>query len=107
MHKTALEMRAILESRCSLEFVTVDELTQRVAALGYRLDRSLDCRAEARFISGPLGGMTYPCCTTYIVEADTGRSAFHYQARRDTNFCKLQELRGEIATVSRGAILEI
>ena len=107
MHKTADEMRAILESRCSLQFVTVDELTQRLATLGYRLDRSMDCRADSRYLDGPLAGMSYPCCTTGLLEADTGRSAFHYQARRDANFRALQELRGTVASMSRGAILEI
>ena len=107
MRKSADEMRAILKSQSNVRFVSVKELARLVSDLGYRLDRSMDCRADSRYLDGPLAGMSYPCCTTGLLEADTGRSAFHYQARRDANFRALQELRGTVASMSRGAILEI
>ncbi|GHE75994.1 hypothetical protein GCM10019059_39180 [Camelimonas fluminis] len=71
--------------------------------LGYRLDRSLDCRSTSRYL---YSGRTYPCCTTGVREADTGLSAFNCDARRDANFRAMQELRGSVFAVSRGAILE-
>lgn len=89
------------------QHVTLDEIKRRLAELGYTLDRSMDCRSMARIISGRGAGNSYPCCTTGIREADTGMSAFHYQARRDDNFRALQALRGTIYTVIRGYIFEI
>lgn len=89
------------------EILTVHELSERFRVLGYRLDRSMDCRSNARFMTGAYAGESYPCCTTGIVEIDTGMSAFHYQARRDANFKRMQKLRGEICAVSRGFLLEV
>ena len=58
-------------------------------------------------MTGPRAGQTYPSLSTGIKEADTGRSAFHVDARRDTKFRTLQELRFEVGlyTVLKGAIL--
>lgn len=85
----------------------VSELCARFAALGYRIDRSDDCRGNALHMTGERAGETYPCCTTGVVEADTGRSAFHREARRDERFQVMQELRGRVFAVTRsGHILE-
>lgn len=89
------------------QILTVQQFTARFAALGYKLDRTLDCRAQARYMTGPHAGKSYPACTTYVREADTGMSAFHFQARRDANFAAMQKLRNEIAAISRGALLEV
>lgn len=47
-------------------------------------------------------GESYPCCTTGIDEIDTGLSFANCDARRDTNFRALQELRasGELFAVT-------
>lgn len=98
------EQAAIIGGR---QILSVAEFAARFAALGYKLDRSLDCRAPARYITGPHAGESYLACTTGLKEADTGLSAFHYQARRDDTFRKMQELRGQICAISRGALLEV
>lgn len=87
------------------EHLTVAQFAARFAALGYTLDRSMDCRAPARYLES---GRSYPCCTTSVKETDTGISAWHYQdARRDDKFRAMQALRSQIFAVSRGAILEV
>lgn len=87
--------------------VTLAEMKQLLAALGYRLDRTMDCRCAARWLTGPAAGASYPCITTGIKEADTGLSAFNVHARRDDNFQALQSLRGKIYSVTKGRIFEI
>lgn len=91
------------------EQITLDAVKRRVAELGYRLDRSSDCRGSARYMSGERAGVSYPCLTTGIVEADTGMSFAHVDARRDENFDRLQKLRfsGEEFAVVGGYILDL
>lgn len=74
--------------------------------LGYRLDRSSDCRGTARYLET---GRSYPCITTGIKEIDTGRSAFHFQSRRDQKFRALQDIRLNDShfAVVRGCIFEL
>ena len=87
------------------EHLTVKQFAARFAALGYTLDRTLDCRAPSRYLET---GRSYPCCTTSVKETDTGVSAWHYlDARRDDNFKAMQALRSQIFAVSRGAVLEV
>jgi hypothetical protein len=86
--------------------VSVAEFTARFAALGYQVDRSMDCRALARYMTGERAGTAYPCCSTGMREADTKLSAYNRDARRDERFQAMQKLRGEIFAVSRGHILE-
>ena len=69
------------------------EFKIRLAELGYRFEKhprfSLDTTSN-----GEKGWVT-PC----IVEADTGISFAHYKdARRDSNFKALQELRDRVVT---------
>lgn len=97
---------AWLESQ-GVERVTVAEFGRRFAALGYRLDRSLDCRAMSRYMSGPRAGDSYPCCDTGLKESDTGLSAWNINARRDANFQAMQAMRGTFYAVTRGHILEV
>lgn len=85
------------------ERLSVRAMENRFLALGYELDRSLDCRAMSRYLSS---GRTYPTCTTGVKERDTGRSAFHFESRRDANYRAMQKLRQDVFAVSRGAILE-
>lgn len=91
----------------NMQILTVKEFSERFAALGYKLDRSMDCRCNARFMTGEHAGESYPCITTSVKEIDTGMSAFHYQARRDSNFKAMQKLRQEICAITRGALLTV
>ena len=84
--------------------LTVPQFAARFAALGYTLDRDLDCRSTARYLAD---NRTYPCCNTGLKEADSGLSAWNVNARRDSRFEQMQELRGQIFAISRGAILEV
>lgn len=89
--------------------VTLSEIKRQLRDLGYALDRTLDCRSTAQIMTGPRAGETYPTLSTGIKEADTGRSAFHFAARRDANFRTLQKLRFEVGlyAVLNGAILDV
>ncbi|MFH8654616.1 hypothetical protein ACH37Y_18080 [Sphingomonas paucimobilis] len=89
--------------------VTLSEIKRQLRDLGYALDRTLDCRSTAQIMTGPRAGKTYPTLSTGIKEADTGRSAFHFEARRDANFRTLQKLRFEVGlyAVLNGAILDV
>lgn len=103
------KLTAEIEWRESIgqERLTVSEFTARFAALGYRLDRSMDCRSMARYMDGERAGASYPACDTGLKESDSGLSAWNCQARRDARFQAMQELRGQVFAVTRGAILEI
>lgn len=87
--------------------LTVVQIEERLAGLGYRLDRQMDCRCLARTMTGPRAGTSYPCITTSVRERDTGLSAFNADARRDDNFRRFQTMRDELFAVVNGAILEI
>lgn len=89
--------------------VTVREMNERLAQLGYKLDRSRDCPCNSRYITGPHAGESYPAVTTGVREIDSGLSFAHVDARRDENFEALQKLRLEdsLFAVTRGRILEI
>ena len=89
--------------------VTLATIEAALMELGYQLDRMLDCRGLARWMSGPRAGKSYPVLTTGITEVSTGLSFAHINAGRGEDFQRLQALRiaGEIFAVIRGFILEI
>jgi len=89
--------------------VTLNEIKRQLRGLGYALVRSLDCRSTAQIMTGPRAGKTYPTLSTSIKEADTGRSAFHVEARRDARFRAMQNLRFEVGlyAVLGGAIMDL
>jgi hypothetical protein len=87
--------------------VSVAQMDSEFRALGYRLDRSMDCRSVGRYLTGPRAGTSHPVCTTGLKECDTGAGAWHYESRRDENFRRMQQLRNEVFAISRGAILEV
>lgn len=68
---------------------TLKGMEQRLAKIGYRLDRSMDCKC----LCCCSDGRHYPVITIGIIEIDTGQSAFNIGSRRDLNFKKLQDLR--------------
>ncbi len=88
---------------------TLSSLANELKRLGYKLDRSMDCKHTARWLTGDRAGESYPCISTWVKEIDTGKSAFSTEARRDANFEALQTLRKEGAFVAmkNGYILEI
>lgn len=87
--------------------LTVEQIAEELRLLGYKMDRSMDARCQAKIMTGPAAGESYPCCTTYLKEADTGLSAFNVNARRDANFRALQQLRREVFAVVRGYVFEL
>lgn len=89
------------------KMVSVRELGEAFKALGYRLNRSMDCQSMARYVSGPRAGATHPVITTDATEIATGKSYAHYQGARDANFRKMMELRQTLFAVTRGCILEV
>ena len=96
-----IEIRHRINLGC--EILTIPQFVARFAALGYRVNRSMDCRSTARYFDN---GRTYPACSTGMDEANTGRSAYHFESRRDSRFEAMQALRGQVFAISRGAILE-
>ena len=105
MDATQIEVsrRTQAGARC----LALEQFKAEYARLGYRFDRSCDCASQARYMSGPHAGASYPALSLYPVEADTGRSAWNVESRRDANFKALQALRGEVFAVSRGRIVEV
>lgn len=88
--------------------LTVKQFAAEFAALGYRLNRKMDCRGIARYISGDRKDTSYPVCTPGLTELATGLSAFHFQGGRGKNFQRMQKLRNEIfAVTAKGDILEV
>ena len=84
-------------------------MVETLRAMGYCMDRTMDCASVATWRTGPGAGESYPCISTGLREIDTGLSAFNVDARRDANFAALQALRfsGELFAIVRGSILEI
>lgn len=91
------------------EPVTVAYIGARLAELGYKLDRSGDCRHVARYVTGEHAGESYPAISTTIREIDSGLTFANVNARRDANFRTLQNHRiaGDLFAVVNGSILEI
>lgn len=89
------------------EQITLREMTERLKAIGYRLDRTADCRSNHHYVTGPRAGKSHPGVSLRPVQIDDGKAAWHYEARRDDNFRKLQTIRDQIFFVSKGAIHEI
>lgn len=97
-----VEAAAMVADGC--ERLTINQIEERLAQIGYRLDRDRDCRGYSRIITGPRAGTSYPEITTGVNQADDGVSAFNVNARRDANFRALQQLRMDVFAVHRGAI---
>lgn len=106
-HRAALKAEVARRKARGETQLSVPQLAARFAALGYALDRSSDCRSWARYVTGPDAGASYPACTTGVREADTGRSAFHVESRRDEQFRQMQALRSAVFAVSNGYVLEV
>lgn len=89
------------------EKMSIDDLNERLLALGYKLDRSSDCRSNSLWMSGPRAGKSYPVVSMKILQRDDRKSAMHFEARRDANFAALQVMRGKAYVAGTKAIYEI
>lgn len=109
MKQFSEQLKAELEERRALGLkpVSLIQMKDTLKQLGYRLDRTMDCPHMARYMSGPSAGRAYPAISTRVREIDTGKTAEHFEARRDGNYEKLRDMRQSLFTVLRGAILEI
>lgn len=93
------------DPNCTL--MTLKAMQERLRTLGYRLDRSGDCRSVARWMSGPRAGKSYPCVSLRPVQVDNGLGFAHVEARRDANFQELQRLRGSVYAKGAGFVYEL
>jgi hypothetical protein len=100
------EVEALLNSgNCRL--ATIREIEHELAAIGYRLDRTMDCRSIARTLTGVNTGNSYPAITSCVREVDTGLSFANVDARRDSNYQELRKLRlGGMFAIVNGAIFD-
>ena len=95
-----------------IEVVTLGEMEVRFRELGYRLGKESwqRCHSTGTIVqstSHPEAvGFSYPSVSLMLFEADTGRSAFHVESRRDANFEAMQELRGSTVAIVRGAVYQ-
>lgn len=88
---------------------TVQRINEALQAIGYKLDRSMDCTGRAKIMTGPAAGESYPTINTGVKHIATGLSAFNVAAPRDENFKTLQAMRmsGEFYAIVRGRIFDI
>jgi fructose 1,6-bisphosphatase len=88
---------------------TLVNIKQALANIGYELEPFSRCHFNARWLSGPNAGESYPAISTGIRESDTKLSFAHYEARRDKRFHELQSMRfsGEWYAVIKNSIFEI
>jgi hypothetical protein len=73
--------------------VDLKTMDGELRAIGYRLDRRMDCRSVNRHMSGARAGESYHAVNLYVVQVSDGVSAFHVDSRRDANFDRLQQMR--------------
>lgn len=85
--------------------ITMRVLSARLKAIGYKLDRSADCRSLSRWMTGPRAGKSHPCLSVYLRQIDDGKSAYNFEARRDDNFKQLQKMREDYFAISCGALV--
>lgn len=91
--------------KAGMSQVSIKKMSEMLKDIGYRFDRSLDTCSIAQIMSGTGAGDTYPTRVLYPVQDDDGISAFHYQARRDSNYQKLKEIRNNVFAVSNNYIV--
>ena len=77
------------------------------AQIGYKFDRSSDCKGIARYMTGERAGVGYPCLSLYPIQIDNGLSAWNVDARRDNNYQAFKVLRNSLFAVIQGRIVEV
>lgn len=105
----ALEEELLARAQEGRHPTTIAGIEERLAQLGYRLDRSMDCAHVARWMTGPRAGKGYPAISTRIQEIDTGIHFGHVDCRQDERAQELRKLCFEetLFAVVRGSIFEI
>jgi hypothetical protein len=100
---------AELEARAALGLhpVSVKEFERRLLAVGYKLNRALDCFCNARIMTGERAGESYPVITTCATHIESGLGFANADAPRDHRYEAFKEVRNSTFSVTRGAILEI
>jgi hypothetical protein len=103
------DLRAELKARAALGLhpVSVREFERRLLAVGYKLDRALDCACVSRIMTGDRAGQTYPTITTSATHIESGLGFAHCDAPRDHRYEAFKAVRNSTFSVTRGAILEI
>ena len=84
--------------------VTLAQWSTEIKKFGYRFDRSMDCRCNAQYMTGPRAGETYPHLSLGVVESDTGISWANIAARQDARREQLKALREAYFAVVRGHV---
>lgn len=97
---TAVASEAAYRRKIGCVQITLSQFEAKLRAIGYRLNRSLDCKGVARYMTGERAGQTYPSCNMYPVQVDDSRSWCHVDARRDVNFEELKRIRDTYFAVS-------
>lgn len=89
--------------------VTLAAFDDELRALGYRLDRSVDCPQLGRYLTGPRAGASYPSVVMGVVQVSDGTSFANVHSRRDANFDRLQNIRfeQELFAVHNGRLYDI
>lgn len=86
--------------------VTPRQFLEAYQALGYRLHRPMRTLNMARKRVVERGGRCYECIPARLLEMDTGVYAHNRCSRRDASYHAMMQLRGEMFSLLRGAILE-
>lgn len=107
MHDASLQAEIRYRQSLGQTQVTLAQLSNDLRAIGYRLDRSGDCRAPARYMTGERAGQSYPALSLRPVQVDNGLSWSHVDARRDANFTALKQIRDSCFAVVGGAVAEL
>lgn len=88
---------------------SIENIEQQLNALGYGLDRSMDCHSNNRWMTGEHAGESYPAINTRIRELDTGINYGNIEARKDGKSDALGKLivSGELFAVTKSSIFEL
>lgn len=104
---TQLEAEVAWRERTGWIRISVAKMVKELEAIGYRLDRRMDCKSIAVWKTGERAGESYPANSLTPRQIDDGKSAFHYEARRDANYEALKDFCNTFFAVFGGYILEI
>ncbi len=94
-------MEAEIETPAGMEKMELNSALNYLDFLGYKL-KPENC---FNYFNGS-NDTKYPARSIYLVEKDTGLSAFHIDARRDENFKKLQTFRRSVFVSAKGRVWE-
>jgi len=104
---TQLEAEVAWRERTGWIRISVAKMVKELEAIGYRLDRRMDCKSMATWRTGDRAGESYPANSLTLRQIDDGKSAFHFEARRDSNYESIKKFRNTHFAISGGYIMEI